>query len=704
MQLRRVLKTLLAKWVIILLIAVIGTTAGVVLAGNHNDGIKPRWRAEAPVTFFQIEDTEDSSSSSNSRPGGSTGSATIDAETERARAGLLLEESLAANPRLSIQVDREQNTLLFIAIGRDGEETLADALALRDEYSSLEATVLSVDQIQATMATVLADIDRLKEQIGELEVTEPEPEEPAITAQRTALESEIAKLDQRQAQISIWIVNPELRPTEDDFLGVEADAATTRAADETEDEEEEPPPIVSLDALVEEQTSNNVILFRLRGDLDTVPDPPTAEPLDVEGELELEALQLDLDELELQYVSLFRRLDGRLPGGFVEEPIVTDQTQLPRSVPLSGFLGLLVGVLLASLAIIGYDQLRRPVWEASDLDNVISLGFVNRRREGDEDAVWYPTALTQRRRDIQTLRAATDGVTDERPAILGFFGVSVARGEVGELAADLAAAYTVADREVLLIDGNSFHPNTLPEYGDGRNTLNDVLMTALLPEEATLRINEFLDASAPSMPGLTALHVDAELHDPIDVFASPNCRVLMDVVSTRYDMVIVAGPDISDPLANAVIHRVDIIALVGYVGYTETSRVDTAAAALRDRKAEVAGIVLLEGRREPVKDQIATYLRGSRDPETEAVAADAEAPLEIEVDLDAQDAPLPSPAPSPKGSGRTAKAKTKESAEQESAEQEPAEQEPAKPEPAAAEVSVLEKAKAKRANSQSAKK
>ena len=672
---------------VIALVAVIGAGAGFVMANNHNNGIKPRWRAQAPVAFFQIEEDAESTNN-NSRSANTSASSNVDAESERNRAGLLLADTLAENPRLSIQVDRENNTLLFIAVGRDGDATLTEALDLRSEYQALGATVLSVDQITATMETLFGDITRLKEEISALEVTDPEPEPSEVTAQRDALVAEISTLDQRQAQISIWIQNPELRPTEDDFFNTEPD--TTRAAEE-ETEETEPPAIISLSALEEERAKNEVILFRLRNELALVPDPPEARVLTPEEELEKEALQLDLDELELQYVGLFRRLDGRPPGGFTEEPIVTDETQSPRSVALSGILGLLVGTILAGLGIMGYDQLRQPVWAASDLDRVSSLGFVNRRRDVDDpDVVWYPSAMTQRRRDIQTLRAATDAVTGERPAILGFFGVGVSREEVGELAADLAASYTVADRNVLLVDASSFHPNTGPEFG-GENTLNDVLMTALLPDEAAMRINEFLDAADQSMTGLTAVHVDAESHDPIDVFASPNCRVLMEVAATRYDMVVVAGPDIADPLADAVIRRVGIVALIGYVGYTETSRVETAAAALRDRKAEVAGLVLLEGRRQPVKEQVADYLRGSRDVEVSEETID-EPPTEIEVDLSAESTEpeeaeveesvanpdLPRPVKTPTGTGKRAKAKAEDEAD-------------AEPE------SVLEQAKAKRA-------
>lgn len=690
MQVRRLLRTLMAKWVIVVLVAVIGAAVGWILASNHNDGIRPRWRAQAPVTFFQIEEDDGSTANStNNRAGATATTDTVDADSERARAGLLLEETLTANPRLSIQVDQEANALLFIAVGRDGEETLAEALALRDAYQALGATVLSVDQIETTMATLLVDIDRLKEKIANLEVDEPQPEDSAIVAQRTALETEIEKLEQRQAQISIWILNPELRPTEDEFNGVEPDA--TRAAEETE--ETEPPAVVTLEALEEEQGGNNVILFRLRGELDRIPDPPEEETLSVDAELELEALQLDLDELELQYVSLLRRLDGRPPGGFLEEPIVSDETQSPRSVGFSAFLGLLVGIFLASLAIVGYDQIRQPVWSAGDLEGIATLGLINRRRESDpEETVWYPTALTQRRRDIQTLRAVTDAVTDEQPAVIGFFGVGVAGAEVGELAADLAASYTVADRDVLLIDGNSFHPNSLTEFGTGSNVLNDVLLTPWPLDIAAERINEFLTNATQSAPGLTPVHVDAEAHDPIDVLAAPNCRTLMEVATDRYDMVVVAGPDITDPLADTVIHRVDFVVLVGYVGYTESARLESVAAAIADRKAAVAGVALLEGRRQPVRDQLAQYLRGSRDEEETPGSVAQEITGSADDEIDEPEVTLPKSAPVPTGSGRNAKAVQKDAAEG-------VDTDSAAPTPE--DESVLAKAKAKRAESRS---
>ncbi|MGA9596128.1 MAG: hypothetical protein WBV06_08230 [Acidimicrobiia bacterium] len=674
MQLRRVIKTLQARWPVIVLLAIVGAAVGAILTSNFNEGITPRFRAQAPMTFFALADDQ-SSSSGNS--GGSTSSrntsnsptTATDAEAERTRAGLLLEDTLAANPRVTIQADRETNTLYFVALGRDGQQALNDAVALRAEYQSKSVTVINVDEIKATMATVLENIDAVKSQMSDLQVGDPTPEDPKVTAQRTTIEEQINELAQRQAQIGIWIDNPEIRPTESEFFGQDTssssstsrtDQQTGSRPNQTEDttvDTTEEDPVVTLEALQGEQSQNNIILFRLENALKDVPEPPVAEELDNEGSLRLEALQQDLDDLEAEYVDLLRGLDGNPPGVFPEEPIVTDETQTPRSMALTGGIGLVVGVFIAGLAIVGHDQIRKPVWATADLENVISLALVNRKRETDvEHPVWYPTALTQRRRDIQTLRTAVDAITNEQPTALGLFGVGVSREEVGELAADLAMSCSVSDRRVLLIDGSSFHPNIIPEFGDGHNALNEILMSPAPPDEAAARINSFLDHAMPSAPRLTAVHVNAELNDPVDVFASTNARIFMEAALARYEMVIIAGPDISDPLADAVMRRTELVALVGYVGVTKKAVIENAAGALSDRKAEVAGVVLLEGRRIPFSDQVRSYLRGSRDEVT------AEAELDIEVDIDATyDEPsLPSPATPPSGSGRNTKAKEPE--------------------------------------------
>jgi hypothetical protein len=618
MGIRRIMKTLGARWWIVLLIAIAGAIIGMLVARNYNDNIVPRWRAEAPVTFIQLDESDGGSSGgSRSSPSGSsqTESASVDVADERARAELLLEDTLAENDKLAIKADRTDSVLYFIAVGRDGQEAIAAAVALRDEYETLGATVLSIEEIQATMATLLVDIERIKSEIAALEVGEVEPEDGAVTARRNALQSEIDTLNLRQAQLRIWIANPELRPTEVEFTAVVE--STPRGGTQSDAAAEEESVPVTVEALTAELETNDVVLVRLARDLALVPDPPEVKELDSEATLEIEALTLDLEDFQAQYVDLLRRTDGRPPGGFPIEPTVIDETASEVSESLAALLGFLAGGILAAATLIAFDRGRNPIWAASDVEGTVSLGVVDRdRSDAAVDAVWYPTSVSQRRRDIQALRAATDAVTEGEPAILGIIGVDVHTDEIKEIAADLAAAYTVAGHNALVIEGSGYYPNTLPEFGEHNDAINRTLSGHVSQEEASKAINEALDSIPEVIPCLTAIHIGSEEHDPIDAFASPNCRVLMDAARARFDVIILAGPDLADPLADAVAGRTDYVVLVGWMGHTKISQIEAAADVLADRRTNVAGTVLLTGKRQTLLGKLRTVASGDVDSAT----------------------------------------------------------------------------------------
>jgi len=619
MGIRRILRAIGNRWWLVVLIAILGGVIGMTVARNYNDGIKPRWRAEAPITFIQLDDTESAPAGGSGRSpqagDAPTGSASIDVSAEVTRAQLLLEDTLLSNDSLSIAEDRDDDSIMyFVAVGRNGEETIAAAVALRAQYETVGATVLDIDQIEATMATLLVDIDRVEAQVDRLTVKEAAPEDGAVTARRTALQTEIDTINLRQAQIRIWIANPELRPTEEVFTGIVITAP--KGSDDTEEE----PVIVTVEALRAERDSNAVVLSRLNFDISTIPDPPVTEDLDPQTALEFEALTLDLTDFQAQYVDLLRRSDGRPPGGFAVEPIVINETATEVSVPLAAFLGFLAGGILAAAALVGIDMGRSPVWAASDLERTVSLGVIDRdRSDATRNVVWYPASVSQRRRDIQALRATSDPVFEGASAVLGITGVDVPTDEVKEIAADLATAYTVAGHNVLLIEGSGYYPNVLAEFGAHADDINMILSGHVTPDDTTRAINEILDSTPEVIPGLTAIHVGGERYDPIDAFASPNCRILMEVARTRYDIIVLAGPDLADPLADAVARRVDCVLLVGWIGHSKIDKLETAVDVLADRRTVVAGTVLLTGKRQTLLHKMRAVGTGDHGSETSSL-------------------------------------------------------------------------------------
>jgi Mrp family chromosome partitioning ATPase len=404
-----------------------------------------------------------------------------------------------------------------------------------------------------------------------------------------------------------------LRPPEAEFT--ESEIIGGRGPSQADEEEPDAEiVIVAVQALTAERDANKIVIDRLVIDLSVIPDPPQPEELDVRSALEIDALTLDLADFELQYVDLLRRSDGRPPGGFFVEPVITDLTPSEVSVGLYGLIGVVVGAIMASAVLIALDATRQPIWAPSDLEGVVSLGVVNRdRTDGDRQAVWYPASVSRRRRDIQILRAATDAVTEELSTVIGITGIGVSSHEVGEIAADLASAYTVAGRNVLLIDGSGFRPNTLPEFGAHDEGLNLILSQQMSPSDAANAIDRLLSDMPEVASNLTAVRVGGGSFDPFDAFAAPSCRLFMDIAKSKYDTVVLAGPDIADPLADAVARRADFVVLVGLLGHTRSSQFAAAVDVLSDRQTDVAGVVLLRGPRQSISARMRSIATGDVD-------------------------------------------------------------------------------------------
>lgn len=602
-------RVLRAKWWVILLVGIVGALVGMYLARSHNDSIESRWRAEAPVTFITF--TEDDTATATQTKSPNSTNSDVDALAEGVRAQLLLEDVLTENPSLSIEVDRENNILVFTAVGRRGDETLNQAIDLRSRYRESSSEVLNIDQINETIDALLIEIRTVNQQIDQATPPEVEEEAAAITTVRATLQAQIDTLIERQTQLRIWIVNPELRPTEDEFFGIEPEEPDR--SDDTETTIAPDPVFINKTELQREFDENTQILNRLNTQILIVAVPPPAPVLDNESALALEAMQAEADELQAQYVELLQVADGRLPGGFFQEPTATDETAGTRPVGAFTLVGFLAGALVASIVLIGMDKTRKTVWSPNSLGSITCLGTIDRNRaDGLPDGAWYPTSVSRRRRDIQTFRATVDAFTSEQPAVVGFFGVSTPSIEVGELAADLAAAYSVAGRDVLLIDANAFDPNKITEYGNDSASLTRILVQNLPGDEAAAAISDLIDSTPQVMPHLTSLRIDAATHDPIDVIASPNSRRLMDIARDRFDIVIVAGPAISDPLSDTVARRIDYAVLTALAGATTEPQVSTATAILSDRRTVSPGVVVLEGRRETFRARIRRMARSAR--------------------------------------------------------------------------------------------
>lgn len=552
MELRRVVAALQSHWALIVVLAILGALLGAGATFLYNTNIEETWEAEAAVAFAALNASESES--------------TVRVEDEAARTGLLLAGTLEANPRLAIQVDQDDDRLVFLATGGTADQAVADALAWRAEYQALGSTVLSAEQIDAALTELFAQIESTYGRIatlgGALAIPETGDGEPvdAETALRTALASQIAGLVARQAQLEIWIDNPGLIPADD---------------------EGEVPPVDELEGEFE---TNEAILTELRDQLATIPASTATNA----ERLELEALQAKAATLEKQYVNLFSRRESGIPG-FYADPLVADVTSSERPLWIGALAGAVVGALLGAAIAIGREAARQPIRSPQDLVGVSVLGVVSTERKGASDApAWYPDSFSVRRRDVQALRAAIDATADERFAV-AITAVGDPSGkrwpDTAALAADVAASYAVAGREVLLIDSNPSHPADLLEYG---------LRSVIVGDSVSGWTDATPDTTATPLAGLGALRFTvADGADPADSFASSDLTSVIADAKRGWEVVVIACPDISEPLTTAVLRRIDNAVLVASMGKTTVPVVSAAVDVLEDRKVPVIGVALL---------------------------------------------------------------------------------------------------------------
>jgi hypothetical protein len=585
-----------SQWAVIVAMGLIGAVVGGWLAFFYNSSIQPSWMAEAAVSFVALGE-----STSGSEGG-------VRVEDEAVRAELLLEETLSANPDLAIDVDEDR--LVFVASGTSADQALEEALTFRAEYQSLGSTVLSAEQIDAALTELLAELQTTYAQIALLggnltdrqfveQGTEVAPAvvgDDPIDALRRALIGEIASLVARQARLDIWLDNPEIIPADEDG-NVPSEAELTA-----------------------EYETNEAVLIRLRERLAGLP----VSTATTEERLELEALQNKAADLETQYVNLLTRRDSGVPG-FYEDPVVIDETRDEQSVVLGAVAGGLVGALLAAAIAIGVEASRRPIRIPSDLAGYPVLGVVSTaRKKASDTGVWYPDSFSVRRRDVQALRDAVDSAGGD-DFTLAFTGVGDASGkrwhDTAALAADVAAAHAVAGRRVLLIDANPRRPADLPEYGYRVVTLGAA-------DDGWTETGSA--GTGTSLAGLDSLHIGVvDGVDPADAFASASLGTLVADAKLEWDVIVLACPDVSEPVAAAALRRVDLAVLAASLGKATVSDVTTAFDVLVDRGIRVAGITLLDpgGRFTPAGSALSRRAPAEEDEEIAPNAELGDVPL-----------------------------------------------------------------------------
>ena len=549
MSIRRLGPLLAARWWAMSLVALAGLAAAMAMAAYANSQIEPRFSAEASVVL--LTGAEESEEAFDGRL------ATALARAREANAAVL-----AKDPGSSITTDKDSGELLFVAVSTSPAEAETLAEGLREAYASA-APVSFVEQLEQALEVTAAEVELLEEQIAALE---PGAIDPATTARRGFLESQIATLEARAAALALDLAYPELANRDPGEIAAEMAGLET-------------------------------LLIRLNRDLEALPTEET-EPSSSADRLAKLALERRLRNGEIRYLDLAVRLaTAKQAGGLSEEVVViSDETPLPLPLPLAALAGFLAGGAIATVVLLLVDRVRRPVWGMEGLENIPGLGMVPASRpDASSTRPWYPTAgADPRRLALQRVRAALEGAMPHRPATLAITGLRAASNEVHALAADLASAFAAAGNEVLLVDANFQRPSALPEFGLDNVDLATLLAHPDIDAEATRSfIKETLVNLRPTEERLKGLPTGEGRLDFSDALAGRHFELLVEEARGLVDMALMVAPGLGHPDADALCSRLDYVVVVGQAGVTTELDVEEAVRSLELRGAHPVGLVLI---------------------------------------------------------------------------------------------------------------
>jgi len=600
MDTRRLFKLFLSRWWLILIVAMIGGTTAYVVMTSRNAEIEEQWQATAPVLILKTSSESDKDYESRLR-------------LAESRARVAVEVDVANQPGIfQVRAAADRGRLEFIAVDRNPADAEMLAEGLRATYLTAEPTDGIAEQLSRNLDDLEIQILALRSDRAALVATTPV--DPGVAAQLSLMGDQLSSLRQQAASLSLAISFPE--------LGTALD------------EEGNPRPASELRA---ELARVQNTIDRLQSEYDSLSaTSPDATGSDGSGSLDILVIDQQIRDLESQYVETALTLED-LGGGGTSSVVsnrteVINVTDLPTSPARASALGFILGAIIASLVVVAVDRLRRPIYGMEDDLALPIIATVEPKRSGATDTeLWYPSAEGRRRTDIQTLRAALDGIVASGPVTIGVAGLGALDPTVQEVAADLAVSFACSGRDVLLIDAVFDAPSNLPEYGNAVTTLAGLITYHATPEDSRERFKLVVGGSDRVTPSLLSLRTGLLDTDSVDAVAGRRFRELLEVAAESVDVVIVAAPKWGHPETDVLAHRLDRVVMVGRSGVTSAVDLEGVAHELSSCSALPVGLVLV-GRGHPIRSAIARFLHIVNPPvdsESDGYTATGEPGVEV---------------------------------------------------------------------------
>ena len=546
MELTRLLRVVRDRWVFVLAVAVLGAISGWGLTLLSNQNIAPQFRATAPI---RLEPDE----------GETIADLAGELETALGVATAATGDIASAQPGSSITPDPVTGRLLFVAAGASQEEAEQRAGALRQAFLEVDPT-LGGGPVDAFLADIERQAGEIQDQLKELQ--------PRLTA----AERELAGAH--------------------DLVDLKIDAVRQQIVALT---------VANAGASEDEQASNNEVIANLElvlGDLEAEKAalaPRPTEELTTTEQLQVNTLQRRLEVLGIDYEQLYLRKLGVISEWQTQPIEVEDLTPGPASPIINAVIGFVAGMAIATLGLMLVNAIRRPIWLPADVP-VPVLGEIPGRTAASADGVpWYDAEDEgDRKGAIQALRTAIEGRLVDGPASLGIAGTETDSSSVHALAADLAASFATAGWSVLLIDADFENPSDLSEY-----TMESTDLASLLDLEhpdLLLRkeIAETIETAVEIRDNLAVLPAGEPPVSPGDAVAGRHFRYVIEEASSRFDLVMVVGSDLTAPATQIQMQRLDGMLLALWPGRSRAPVVNAIVQDFNERNITIQGAVFLE--------------------------------------------------------------------------------------------------------------
>ena len=554
MELNRLTRVIRERWLVLVLIGLIGVAAAVSFTEIANNSDRTRFEATAPIRFVPEE--------------GETiadlGDLIDEAESVAiiAAGELLIEDTTSL-----ILADPGSAQLLFIATGRSPDEAGKKANAMRQAYFEIDPTVGGsvddlLDQVELQAITLETQASEFHRELT--------PEDLDLIFEHEVVTAKIGAVNARIVELIV------------------ADAAADpeqRAANN------------------QERAQLEQTLISLQQDADSLAPIPEVEQLTVQEQFQLKALETRLELLALEYERLFLRKLGVTGLGVSQAITLMDLTPLPGSRVVNAGIGLVGGLLAGIFALILITRFRKPVWLPEDL-SIPVLGEIPGRRVTSGTEPWYDTdAGSPRKSAIQQLRSVVEAHLPASRAALAIASHNVNDENAHALALDLATSMASAGSSVLIVDADFESNFALGEYRAGGPSLSGVLGLNPASMGFESSVESVVDGAYLIRSGLAVVPAGPRPSSPADALAGRQFRAFIDKSVEQFDMVIVAVGDMTSPSAQVAMQRLRRTLLVLTPGRSTTPEVNGLVAGFARAQVSLLGAVFLQRREGPVYRQ-----------------------------------------------------------------------------------------------------